>query len=61
MDADDTNGTALATADADVVVKQSDNLSSLTLPANNEVLGEGEGSFTQLKDEIKDKNAFIAK
>ena len=48
VDADDTNGTALATADADVVVKQSDNLSSLTLPANNEVLSAGEGSFTQL-------------
>ena len=47
VDADDTNGTALATADTDVV-KQNDNLSSLTLPENDVVLGDGEGSFLSL-------------
>ncbi|WP_406531839.1 hypothetical protein, partial [Methanobrevibacter sp.] len=52
VDADDTNGTALQTTDADNIVEQSNNLSSLTLPANNEVLSEGEGSFTQLQTDI---------
>ena len=51
-DADNTNSTALQTTDADNVVEQSNNLSSLTLPANDEVLGEGEGSFTQLQNDI---------
>ena len=54
VDADDTNGTALATADTDVV-KQNDNLSSLTLPENDVVLGDGEGSFTELANEIQGK------
>ena len=51
VDADDTNGTALATADTDVV-KQSNDPSSLTLPNNDTVLSEGEGSFTDLNTTI---------
>ena len=52
VDADDTNGTALATADVEDAVEQSNNLSSLTLPANDNALGEGEGSFTDLQNRI---------
>ena len=52
-DVDDTNGTALATADVDDVVKQSDDPPSLTLPNNNTVLSEGEDSFSSLKSEIQ--------
>ena len=52
VDVDDTNDDALGMADAQDVVDQSNNLSSLTLPANDEVLGEGEGSFTQLQEDI---------
>ena len=42
-DVDNTNSTALQTTDADNIVEQSNNLSSLTLPANDELLGAGEG------------------
>ena len=51
VDADDTNGTALATADASVV-KQGNDTSSLTLQENTEVLGEDPGSFTDLAGQI---------
>ena len=52
VDVDDTDDDALGMADAQDVVEQSNNLSSLTLPANDEVLGEGERSFTQLQEDI---------
>ena len=51
-DVDDTNGTALATADTDVV-KQSNDPSSLTLPNNDTVLSAGEASFTDLNTKIE--------
>ena len=51
VDVNDTDETALATTDVDVV-EQSNNLSSLTLPANDEVLSDGEGSFTDLQNDL---------
>ena len=60
-DVDNTNSTALQTTDADNVVEQSNNLSSLTLPANDEVLSEGEGSFTQLQNDISGQEVTLTR
>ena len=51
VDSDDTNNTALTTADSDVV-KKSNDLSTISLPENTTLLGDGEGSFSDLSGHL---------
>lgn len=51
VDSDDTNNTALTTADSDVV-KKSNDFSTISLPENTTLLGDGEGSFSELSGHL---------